>query len=223
MESRKTQTANRQVNFDEYFDSRRESDLVHQRLNILLAANAETERQKSAFHSEKERAESQLLKNPLNLEKTFSYFGLILGTLAPASIFAKFAIDSGMLQRGEVWILGVLFIVNLISAIVGYFSGKLIANSVREIEKYPWWAMLLFLPFVGMLWGMISGGAGGVVIFLFGAFFGAILGGAVGAAALPLFVIFHRLLKKGEMIERNHFLPIAFGITLTICSFIFGL
>lgn len=223
MEFRSTQTAARQTNLDEIASRQPEGELVLQRLNTLLAENAETERQKSLFRTEKEAIEAELMKNPLDLEKTFSYFGLILGIFTPAAFFAKFAFDSGMMQRGEVWILGVLFIVNLISAIVGYFSGKIIANSVREIEKYPWWAMFLFLPFVGMLWGIIAGGAGGVVIFLFGAFFGAILGGAVGSVALPVFVGLHRLLKKGEMIERNHFLPIAFGITLTICSFILGL
>lgn len=83
--------------------------------------------------------------------------------------------------------------------------------------------MVLALPFIGLLWGGVAGAAGGIVVFIFGAFFGAILGGMVGSVALPLFTIFHRLLKKGESIERKHFLPLAFGITFIICGFIFGL
>jgi hypothetical protein len=83
--------------------------------------------------------------------------------------------------------------------------------------------MILMMPLIGLLWGMISGGAGGVIVFIFGAFFGAILGGIVGSLALPLFTIFHRLMKKGENIELKHFLPIAFGITFIICGFILGL
>ncbi len=83
--------------------------------------------------------------------------------------------------------------------------------------------MILALPFVGILWGILSGGAGGAVILLFGAIFGAILGGIVGSFALPVFTILHRLLKKGDQIERKHFLPLAFGITFIISAFMLGL
>jgi hypothetical protein len=93
----------------------------------------------------------------------------------------------------------------------------------RNIEARSWSVMLLLAPLIGLTWGIISGGAGGVIIFVIGALFGAILGGAVGMVALPAFAVFHRLLKRGDMIERRHFLPLAFGITFTICSFILGL
>lgn len=175
------------------------------------------------FRSDREKLEAELMKTPLTIEKTYAYLGLLLGTFPPAAFFVKFALDSRIWQSDGAWIIGVLFIVNLISAIVGYFSGKFIAVSVREMEKYSWRMMLLAAPFIGMLWGIIAGGAGGVIIFIFGAIFGAFLGALVGGAALPVFTIFHRLLKKGEMIELKHFLPLAFGITLTICSFILGL
>jgi hypothetical protein len=175
------------------------------------------------FRGDREKLEAELMKTPLTTEKTFAYFGLLLGTFPPAALFLKFAFDARIWQSDGAWILGVLFIVNLISAIVGYFSGKFIAVSVREMEKYSWWMMLLAAPFVGMLWGIVAGGAGGVIIFVFGAIFGALLGSLVGGAALPVFTVFHRWLKKGEMIELKHFLPLAFGITFTICSFILGL
>lgn len=83
--------------------------------------------------------------------------------------------------------------------------------------------MLLALPFVGILWGILAGGAGGIIIFVVGAVFGAMLGAAVGSVALPVFAIFHRLLKTGEFIDRRQFLPLAFGITLIISAFILGL
>lgn len=63
----------------------------------------------------------------------------------------------------------------------------------------------------------------GIFIFLIGAIFGAMIAGAVGGLALPIFTIFHRWLKKGEVIERNQFLPIAMGITFIICALILGL
>jgi hypothetical protein len=160
-----------------------------------------------------------MMKNPLSMDQTFSYFGLILGAFPPAAMFIRFAIDGRM----EGWVFGVMFIINLISAVVGFFSGKFVAKAVRAFETLNWFKMILALPFLGLLWGMISGGAGGIIVFVIGAFFGALLGGIVGSVALPAFTILHRLLKKGEMIEVKHFLPIAFGLTFIICGFILGL
>jgi hypothetical protein len=106
---------------------------------------------------------------------------------------------------------------------VGFFSGRVIGRIAFELEKSSWSYMLSALPFIGMLWGILAGGAGGVIIFVVGAFFGAALGAAVGSVALPAFTVFHRLLKRGDELDRKHFLPIAFGITFIISAFILGL
>ncbi len=223
MESRNTQTATRPPSLDQYAQFESENELVVKRLNNLIAINTETERQKVLFKSEREQYEAEMMKNPFTLEKTFSYFGLMLGTFPPMAFFVKFIVDAGSFQRDEFWMVGVFFIVNLISAVVGFFSGKYIGKTVKELEKLSWTKMILTAPFIGLVWGIIAGGAGGIIIFLVGALFGAMLGGLVGAAALPTFVALHRLLKKGDLIEQKHFFPIAFGITFTICSFILGL
>lgn len=223
MEARTTQTVNRQSGFDEFASYQRESEIVRQRLDYLLTLNAETERQKQMSESDKKALEVDTMTNPLNTEKTFSYFGLMLGAFPPAAFFIKFAVDTNLFVREEAWVLGIFFIVNLVSAIVGYFTGKFTGRSVREAESFSWLPMIFLLPFIGMFWGIMAGGAGGAVILIFGAFFGAILGAVVGGVALPIFTIFHRLLKKGEYIELKHFLPIAFGVTFAICSFILGL
>lgn len=223
MEHRNTQTIAYQSNLDSPLNFDRDDELTRQRLNALLAINAETAREKTLFRSEREKTEAALMKNPLSTKQTFAWFGLLLGTFPPAAIFTRFLIDSRSLNNGDLWILGVIAIVNVISAVVGYFSGKLIGKIVSELEKTSWLAMIFALPFIGILWGILSGGAGGVIIFVIGAFFGAMLGSAVGSVALPAFTIFHRLLKKGDMIDRKHFLPLAFGITFMICGFILGL
>lgn len=223
MENRNTQTITRQTNISSIANFNGDGELTQKRLNALLKLNAEIANEKSLFASEREKFESDLIKNPLTSEKAFSYFGLLLGSFPPAAIFTKFFIENGSFRGDEFWIVGVLAIVNLISAVVGFFSGKLIGKMVRETEKISWWGMLLILPFIGMLWGIMSGGAGGVIIFIIGALFGAYFGAMVGAIALPIFTIFHRLLKKGDHIERNQFLPVAFGVTFTICAFILGL
>jgi len=184
-----------------------------------LAINAETARQKAMYRTDREKLEAELMKKPLGLEQTFAYFGLLLGAFPPAAMFIRVAVDGKL----DGWVFGVMFIINLISAVVGFFSGKLVGKAIRALEKMNWLSMILLLPFLGLLWGMASGGAGGIIVFVFGAIFGAILGGIVGGVALPVFTIFHRLLKKGESIELKHFLPVAFGVTFIICGFIFGL
>jgi hypothetical protein len=223
METRKTQTITRQPIINSVSNFERDSELTQKRLDAILALNAEIANEKYLYSSEREKFESELIKNPLTSEKAFSYFGLLLGTFPPAAIFTRFFIENGAFRSDEFWILGVLAIVNLISAVVGFFSGKLIGKMVREVEKISWLKMLLLLPFIGMFWGIMSGGAGGIIIFIIGAFFGAYFGAMVGSIALPLFTIFHRVIKKGDLIERNQFLPIAFGITFVVCGFILGL
>ena len=138
------------------------------------------------------------------------------------AFFLKVLTNPGNISE-NFWQIGVFAIVNLIAAVVGYFSGKVVGKLVGELEKMSWTSMLLILPFLGLLWGILAGGAGGIIIFIVGAIFGAAIGGAVGAAALPAFTVFHRLLKKGDLIEGRQFLPIAFGVTFVICAFILGL
>lgn len=178
---------------------------------------------KTMFRSDQEKLEAEMMKNPLDFKKTYSYLGLMLGVFPPLAFFAKWFFESGAINRGEGFLIFLLLLVNVITAVVGYFSGKFIGRTMQESEKLSWTKMLFVSPFIGLLWGIMSGGAGGVFIFVIGAFFGAILGGIVGAVALPVFATFHRLMKKGEMIEMKHFLPLAFGTVLTICSFILGL
>lgn len=223
MDQRNTATINRQqvVNLNEF--GRQDTELVYRRLNNLLELNAKTANEKILFKSDQEKLEAELMHHPLDTKKVFAYFGLLLGTFPPASIFAKFIIDASHFRFEDTWIFGVMFIINLLTAIVGYFSGKVIGQMVRDVENYSWLKMLLLLPFIGILWGVMAGGAGGVIVFLFGALFGAMLGAMVGAITVPLFAVFHRLLKKGEMIENKHFLPLAFGVTFTVCAFILGL
>lgn len=225
MENRTTRTVTRQpITYTAQSNARSGSDeLTEKRLNALLKLNAETAKEKALFATEQEKFEASTIKNPLNSEKTFAYFGLLLGTFPPAAIFLKFIMEGGGFNGDDFWIVGVMAIINLISAGVGYFSGKLIGKIVRELEQTSWLVMLLTIPFIGALWGIMSGGAGGVIVFVIGAFFGAYLGAMVGAVALPIFGIFHRLIKKGDLIERNQFLPLAFGVTFVICAFILGL
>ena len=223
MEFGNTQIASRQINTASIADFDCESELVRQRLDLLLQANSEIAREKSTFYSEREKLEALLMKNPLSAEKTFAYLGLLLGTFPPAALFTRLFIDARIFQSEDIWILGIIAIANLITALAGYFSGKFISRIVSDLEKKSWSKMLAALPFVGIFWGVMAGGAGGIIILGIGAFFGAVVGGLVGGAAVPVFSIFHRLLKCSDKIESKHFLPLAFGIAFIISAFFLGL
>lgn len=159
---------------------------------------------------------------PIKTEKAFGWFGLMLGTFPPLALFIKFIVQNVRYDE-DFWVVPLLFFVNLVCGVVGFFSGKLMGKMMAEIEKYSWTAMLLLAPFIGILWGIMTGGAGGLFIFVIGAFFGAMIAAMVGMVSLPIFSIFHRLLKKGDSIERDHFLPIAMGLTLIISALFLGL
>ena len=223
MESRNTNTIARQTNLFPYPGYESDSALAQKRLEALLAINAEIAREKSLFGSEQEKLIAATIKNPMSAAQTFAYFGLLLGTIPPLAIFIKFFSERGIFRGEDFWVLGVVAIINMMTAIVGYFSGKIVGKIVGELEKLSWSYMMFSLPFIGLLWGILTGGAGGVIVFVVGAFFGAAIGAMVGSVALPAFALLHRLLKTGDQFDRRHFLPAALGVTLIISAFILGL
>jgi hypothetical protein len=193
-----------------------------ERLTAIINANTEIANDKLLYHNDLEKAERDLMKNPITNEKAFARFGLMLGTFPPMVIFGSFL--NGKTFSEPIGLVVFLIFINIICAVVGYYSGKkIISQLVAKAETYSWSSMMLLMPLIGILWGIITGGIGGVFIFIIGAFFGAIIASMVGSVALTTFTVFHRLLKRGDSIEQKHFLPIAFGITATICAFILGL
>ena len=194
-----------------------------ERLNALLAANQKIKLEKANYRNEQERFEASLMKSPITTEKAFAYFGAMLGLFPPFAMFAKFYFDSQIHRNPEPGVIAFMVCMNAICLGVGYFSGKIVGKLVSQVEKMSWTKMLLIVPFIGVLWGIMTGGAGGVIVFVIGAFFGAIIASLVGGVAIPAFTIFHRLLKKGDVIEEKLFFPIAMGITCAITAFILGL
>jgi hypothetical protein len=220
MENRKTQTIARQSSLAQFQDDVCELDL--KRLNSILEVNAQIAKEKASFLSREEKFESDLIKTPIDSETAYKYLGFMLGVFPPAALFGRILFDSNSFRGEDFWFLAILFFVNLVSAFTGFFSGKIIARMVRHAESNSWFNMLLLLPFIGIIWGLMAGGAGGAIFFIIGGIFGALVGAIVGSVALPIFTVFHRLLKKGDLIERNQFLPLAFGVVFTICAFILG-
>ncbi len=223
MDLRSAKTVERRTNIIHLAPGEIDTQLVQRRLNGLLALNAESSRQKELYRSPRQKLEAEMMRRPLSFEQAFAYFGLMLGAFPPAAIILKMLFDDVGLRDPHAWILLFFVAANIVTAFTGYFSGILVGKAVRETMKFRGWRRMALLPFIGLTWGLASGGAGGIFIFLIGSIVGAVIGGAVGTIALPTFALLHHLTRRGESIDTKHFLPLALGITFAICGFILSL
>ena len=192
---------------------------VEKRLELLLAANAEIAKWKAEYPSRAIEIERSLMTNPLTARQAFAYLGAMLGTFPPASFFFLY-LFSASASAELTWAVGLLLFVTFITAVTGYHTGKVVGSLITNINKRSLSFGLLTVPLVGLAWGAVSGANGGLFLFIIGAFFGALIGGAVGAVALTAFFLMYRKLTVAGMIELKHFLPVAAGITFTICAYI---
>ena len=201
------------------YDQVQDNDVVV-RLNNLLNLNAETARQQQLFSSNAQRRAFQMMQRPVNFERTFAAFGAFLGTFPVAAIYLRIYFH----RAGDIGWLMIFFVVaNILTALAGYFFGALVGKFARNAQQYDWITMTVFLTLVGGAWGMISGFIGGLAIFIVGAFFGGAIGSVVGALAMPVFAITHRLNNIAGFIERRQLIALAGGISLTAAAYIFGM
>lgn len=161
---------------------------------------------------------------PRSVEQAYGLLGFTLGTFPPAAIFTRlFGAQIMRADFDELIFVILLFAMNLVCAVTGYGMGRVFGKLNFQLERASWTKLLLLSPLVGLLWGIVTGAAGGIVFFGVGAFFGPFFAIPVSMIAFPVFAILHRLLERGGMIERRHSLPLAFGVSLTIAAFILGI
>lgn len=191
------------------------------RLARLEAENLAFLKEQSLYKTAEERNEAMMMKSPLSTADAAKYFGAMLGMFPPFAVFCKLFLTDLSFVKPET----IFFIVagTVLCTFTGWFAGKVCARAIASSELNNWNLMILCSPLIGILWGIIAGGLGGLIFFILGAIPGAVIAAMVGAAAFPAFMILHKMLKKGELIEEKHFFPISLGITLTITAFILGL
>jgi hypothetical protein len=195
-------------------------------LNWLLSENYFANQHNKLFRTAQEKAEMELMRHPISSQKSYSILGLALGTFPPAAIFTKLLGNNiwlGRIEEEAFIILLLLFAMNLVCALAGYGMGSVLGKSAFELERSSWTKMLLTIPFLALAWGIVTGAAGGLVFFGFGALVAPFFAVPTALVAFPAFAFFHRLLERGGMIDRKHLLPLAFGISLTISAFILGI
>lgn len=161
----------------------------------------------------------------LSTKDAVAQLGLLTGSIPTSAVFLKLLFDGpgNSDPAGAVALTLIILAAIAATSAVGYFSGKLSGKILAELESGSWLPMVFSLPFIGATWGLLSGAAGGFLLLGIGAIFGGAIGAMVGAAVLTAFGILHRAVKDGDEIERNRFLPLAFGITGTVAAFILGL
>jgi len=169
-----------------------------------------------------------LMRHGISSERAFGLFGLLLGTIPTTAILTRllgFGIVEGIQFIAPAG--GALFflclVITVVCAVVGYAMGSALSRNALQLEHESLSRVVELLPLLGAGWGGVTGLAGGFFFFGFGAFYGFFHGLLVGSAGFLMFASLHRALECGGMIERRHFLPIAFGISAAIAAFIIGL
>jgi hypothetical protein len=162
------------------------------------------------------------LLDPVAAREAFARFGLFLGLLPPAAIFGRALMSA---DDAEVFLLIAAFSVamNAVCCLVGRVTARSLAGGALKIERRPWWQMLFLPALLGMAWGLVTGSTGGVIVFGFGAFAGAVCAVPVGVVAFTAFMLLHRLLARGGMIEARQLWPLALGIPSVIAAAILGI
>jgi hypothetical protein len=196
----------------------------YSRLNWLLDENAREARRRSLFRNAAEEEQMLLMRHPLSARRAYAHFGMLLGALPPAVIFARmFGYGLTPPFAGGALIFILCLIMNVVCCLTGRAMGAALGQSLNSVERWSWSKMLLMLPLIGAAWGSIAGGAGGLIFFGFGAIFGFICAVPVGLVAFTLFAPLHRLLARGGMIDARHFWPLACGVTMIVSALILGI
>ena len=165
-----------------------------------------------------------LMRRPLPSQRAYAQFGMLLGALPPAIIFARiFGYGFTQSSGGGAFLFILCLIMNIVCCLAGRSMGAKLGRTLDTMERQSWSRMILMLPLIGTAWGSITGGAGGLVFFGLGAIFGAACAVPVGMLAFTLFTPLHRLLARGGMIDARHFWPLACGVTMTISALILGM
>src|SRR5436309_2986397 len=158
------------------------------RVRWYEAAIAAYEQRERQFGHAREEEEMLLLRQPLASEQAYARFGLLLGALVPAAIFARFILAfSHQLDAGSLVVISFCLTMNLVCALVGWRTGRRAGQRMRAVERASWSRLSLKSMLEGLLWGAITGGAGGAVCFGIGALYGAVCAITV---AIPAFVLF---------------------------------
>ena len=142
--------------------------------------------------------------------------------MPPASLAVKAISEGAGTGSSDALFLILLLTAAVVTGMVGYATGRFVPGLIGRVADFRIPNRIAMFSLIGVAWGAVSGAAGGLFLFVIGAIFAGIAGGIVGAITVPILIVFHNALRRGDLIEIKHFLPIAFGLTLSLCALILG-
>jgi hypothetical protein len=160
---------------------------------------------------------SEELRTPA---QAYALLGTLLGLLPPAALFGRFLAASNTWADREVGVLAFCLVMNIICCAVGRLTGGWLGGKLGDPRDRGRVGLLLFAAALGFAWGVITGAAGGVVVFGIGALAGMACAVPVAVAGFTLFAPLHRAVSHGGMIGARHLRPLAFGVAGAIAALI---
>jgi hypothetical protein len=192
------------------------------RTNWLRAEIARKEQTRLFARREREEQQAMRLLDPVPAREAFAWFGLSLGLLPPAAIFCQL-LWFARSEQSFALLVALAAAMTAVCCLVGRAMARSLARAAEQTERRAWWQMLILPALLGSVWGLVTGSSGGLLFFGIGAFFGAACAVPVGALAFSVFMLLHRLLARGGMIEERQLWPLAFGIPSVIAAAILGM
>lgn len=172
---------------------------------------------------DEDEAASIALAPALAPAEAYRWFGAFLGLFPPAAIFSNFLFSS---SGGEkVWLFPILLCVamNAVCCLVGRHAGFYCGHLLGDPRRHSGSGLVFKSVLLAVLWAVLTGGAGGAVVYGIGAIFGAMFALPVAIVAFPVFALLHRLHARGGMIEERNFWPLAFGVPGVVAALILSL
>jgi hypothetical protein len=194
---------------------------VNARLSWLASELARGPRDRAlADAADREAALALSMENPRAPREAYAALGALLGLLPPAAMFGRFLSSFDSRSGKEFWVIVACVVMNAICVAVGRAMGLWVGGRLGDPRRHTWHALLLLAAFFACLWGVMTGAAGGVLVFGIGAAAGAMLAVPVALAGFLLFAPLHRLSSHGGMIEARHLRPLALGVAGAIAALI---
>lgn len=160
------------------------------------------------------------MEGPRTTEQSYASLGALLGLLPPAAMFGRFLTSFDSRNEQGLVLFGICLLMNLICWAVGRAMGSWAGRKMGDPRARAWHELVAAAAFLACLWGVVTGAAGGVIVFGIGAAAGALLAVPVGLGGFLLFAPLHRLLARGGMIEARHLRPLALGVAGAIAALI---
>lgn len=185
--------------------------------------NEDAERHARLFRHVREEEQVRLMRRPIPTPEAFDLFGLLLGALVPAALFYRmfnYGFRTGGVDSEHLLFPLLLLAMNVVCCLIGWLMGAVVGRRIDNFERKSWHRMFVCSAGAGTFWGVVTGAAGGLLFFIIGALFGALIAIPVGILGFVLFTPLHRLMARGGMIDARHFWPLACGVVLIITALI---